>query len=231
MDLLSPLVLTLTLVAANNDDVRAGRHLFNDPGLGTHGVACANCHATVADENADGDGLIRSGHTLYGAAQRPFWRGDRDRKVHENLSTAVDVCSELFQGSPPLKGQDRLQLHAYLASLGGSAKTRPIEIQPSLESDLNYDRPKYKTGRPKQGRALFYQSCHGCHPNGGAGIAPAVLALPIARVIEKLREGNGLLRGKQVAGEWSPFFGKDRLSDQQAADIAAWIVSQETKAP
>jgi mono/diheme cytochrome c family protein len=50
---------------------------------------------------------------------------------------------------------------------------------------------------------------------------------PTAAIALKVREGNGLLRGKKIDGSWHAFYGKDRLSDAQVADLAAWLQSAE----
>ena len=42
-------------------------------------------------------------------------------------------------------------------------------------------------------------------------------------VAAKVREGNGLLRGARRGTEWMPFYGRDRLSDAEVADIAAFV--------
>ena len=222
--------LAALLVAARPDaDVAAGRGLFNDPGVGRHGVACADCHAVVRDEAKDGDGRIRSGQTLWGSARRRFWRGDRRRQLHANVSSAVDVCVQLFQGGAPLKGRRRRALRAYLRSVSPATRRRAKMTEPriktALEADLNYDRAYYRNGDAKRGRGLFYRACHQCHPHGGAGVAPSILGANVADVAKAVREGNGLLRGARRAGAWSPFFGLGRLSHKQVADIAAFVGS------
>ncbi len=231
------IVIALGLLVAGAPDharaVNAGRHLFHDPGLGRTGVACAACHATVKDERREGDGLIRAGLTLWGVARRPYWRGDTQRQLHASLEDAVDVCVQLFQGGAPLEGRPRRQLAAYLKHISPRTKSRPRRsqtagsprIKTALEADLDYDRPKYRGGRPQRGRALFYRACHRCHPHGRAGIAPDIRGASVAEVAKAVREGNGLLRGARLPGAWSPSFGVDRLSHPQVADIAAYVGS------
>ena len=202
-----------------------GRRLFHDPGLGNHGVACATCHATVRDEAKDGDGLIRAGHTLSGVARRAHWRGDTRRTAYPRLSAAIDVCAQLFQGGGPLEPRDREQIVRFLGQLGSRSKRAqpPLTIQPALEANRRYDRRKYTRGDPARGRALFFRACHSCHPKAGRGLGPSIAGTPAAEVAAKIREGNGLLRGSREPGDWMPFFGRDRLTDANVADIAAYV--------
>lgn len=219
------ILLAFTLSAAPPSDLAAGRRLFFDPSLGKNGVACAGCHETVADEARDGDGLLRAGHTLAGVAQRPFWRGDRERRMHRDLGSAVDACVELFQGGTPLAGAERHALNRFISSLGkkGKKKSPALVLDPALEADLDYDRPQYRDGDRGRGRALFFRACHGCHPHGGAGLGPAVAGLSEAQVAKAVREGNGLIRGSRKAGAWMPAYGRTRLSDAEVADLAAFL--------
>ena len=222
-------------LAASPADVRLGRKLFHDPSVGVNGVSCATCHATVADETA-GDGLLRAGHTLWGVAERPFWRGDYRRQMHGTVADAVDTCVQLFQGGKPLRGARRRRMTAFLEQISPKAARKarkrkrrsrqpPTEarIQTALEADLDYDRPKYRNGNAARGRSLFYRACHACHPHGRAGVAPSLIGASVADVARAVREGNGLLRGARRSGAWSPSFGLNRLSHPQVADIAAYV--------
>ncbi len=215
--------LAATLLSSTPDAVARGRRLFHDPGLGRNGVACADCHSTVADEAEEGDGRLRAGHSLWGAARRPHWRGDTRRTAFPRLGAALEVCATLFQGAEGLDAQDRQRLEAFIASLGRGRSEPPLQIQPALEASLRYDRPQYLGGDADRGRALFYRTCHGCHPHGGAGLGPSIRGLEVPKVALAVREGNGLLRGSRQPGAWAPFYGRDRLSDAMVADIAAFV--------
>lgn len=220
--LLAALALTAPPVVPDGAE---GRVLFHDPGLGKNGVACATCHAT-SEKDDNGDGLLRSGHSVWGAAKRKFWRGDDKRAVHPTLADAVDVCVQLFQGGQPLEGRARLAIDAYLKSIAKNAES-PLVIEPALEADLDYSRDKYKGGDAELGRRVFYRACSTCHPKGGQGLGPAIAGKSVADVAKKVREGNGFIRGSRKGAEWMPFFGRDRLSDRQVADVAAFVASLE----
>ena len=223
------IALLLTLAPAERPDLaQKGREVFHDPGVGKNGVSCANCHATEADDRRLGDGLIRSGHTLFGAARRPYWRGDSRRTTHRSIANAIDVCAQLFQGDS-LEPERRALLSAFLDSISPRKAQPPLQIQPALEATLDYDRAKYRGGQPDRGRELFYRACHSCHPHAGAGLGPAIAGTKIPEVALRVREGNGLLRGDRIPGAWSPFFGRDRLNDDEVADIAAYVEKLQSK--
>lgn len=216
------------LLSAQPDAVARGRRIFHDPGLGRNGVSCATCHAVSESDQADGDGLIRPGHSLWGVAERPHWRGDVRRTGYPSLAKAIDVCVQLFQSGPPLPPDDAHRVVAYLSSLSSRRGQPPLELQPALEANRNYDRPKYRGGDPDRGRALFYRACNACHPRAGAGLGPAIAGKPVPDVAARVREGNGLLRGTREAGAWMPFFGRDRLTDEAVADIASFVATAES---
>lgn len=223
---LSAVALALALVSAPSDPaVNKGRQLFHSPGLGPNGVSCAHCHSIVEDEARDGDGLIRAGHTLWGVAHRPYWRGDGRRVAYPTLRRAVDVCVQLFQGGNPLSPDDSLRLAAFLESISPKRAQPPLVIKPALEANLDYDRDKYRGGDSDRGRALFLAACHSCHPHGGQGLGPSLFGKAPPEVALKVREGNGLLRGARIQGAWMAFYGSDRLSDPQVADLAAFVAS------
>ncbi len=203
-----------------------GRKVFHSAAVGPHGVACADCHASVEDEATQGDGKLRAGHTLWGVAGRAYWRGDGRKADYPTLRKALDACATLFQGAE-LSGEDGARLVAFLESITPKRGQPPVVIQPALEANLDYDRDKYRGGDARRGRDLFFSACHSCHPKGGAGLGPAITGKPTADIAKKVREGNGLLRGKKIEGTWHAFYGKDRLSDPQVADIAAWLQAGE----
>lgn len=209
-------------VPTDRPAVIQGRKLFSSAAVGAHGVACADCHATVEDEANQGDGKLRAGHTLWGVAGRGYWRGDARKADYPNLKKAIDACAQLFQGSE-LSGEDGARLVAFLESISPKRGQAPVVIQPALEANLDYDRDKYRGGDSRRGREVFFAACHSCHPRGGAGVGPAISGKPTAEIAKKVREGNGLLRGKKIEGTWHAFYGKDRLADAQVADLAAFL--------
>ena len=214
----------------------AGRLLFHSTATSTNGLACAHCHADF-DEQRQDDGLIRAGHPLYNAAQRQtFWGQDpEDPDRYADIAQAAVVCVEIFMLNPEkLSSQQALDLQAYLTEITRRPTTSPLALAPAVDKTGSY--AGFEGGDRIAGRRLFHATCHACHPNGNAGIAP----LPIPRgkppsyYARQVREGNGLgtvLAGVDVnaydpeGGKFMPFFGADRLTREQLRDIIAFVRS------
>jgi mono/diheme cytochrome c family protein len=78
--------------------------------------------------------------------------------------------------------------------------------------------PGTPQGDPESGRILFrMMHCDGCHgPEGIGGRAPAIggTGMGYRRFVGRLRDPDSVIM---------PSFGRDRLSDQDVADILAWL--------
>lgn len=213
----------------------AGRRLYYSAAMSTNGLSCAHCHADF-DEVAEDDGLIRAGHSLYGAASRPNWWGREPDQpnAYPNIAAAAAVCVEHFMRNPQrLTAQQMVDLRAYLRFINRKQQRESLALVSG--ADLTGEYLGFEEGDRLKGRDLFYAACHSCHPNAKSGIGPA---LPRDRepafYAKKVREGDGL--GAQLtgldpnaydpnAGLFMPFFAVDRLSNQQLSDIIAYIKS------
>jgi cytochrome c553 len=213
----------------------AGRRLYYAAALGTNGLSCAHCHADF-DEAAQDDGLIRAGHSLYGAASRPNWWGREPDQpnAYPNIGAAAAVCVEHFMRQPDrLNAQQLVDLRAYLRFINRKQQRQSLAL--SSGADRTGEYLGYEEGNRIRGRELFYAACHSCHPNARSGIGPALPAdREPAFYARKVREGDGL--GAQIAGLdpnaydpnaglFMPFFAVDRLSNQQLSDIIAYLRS------
>jgi mono/diheme cytochrome c family protein len=179
---------------------------------------------------------------MYNAARRPTWWGqDPDSPgAYPNVAAAAVVCVEHYLRNPKkLTAQQLLDLHAYLNSLGSAPVLQSLIIAPAADKTGEY--LGFEGGNRLDGRPLFYAACHSCHPNGDAGIAPAI---PRDRepgfYARKIREGDGLgavLSGvdpnayDEAAGLFMPFFGADGLTNQDIRDLVAYIKSLEPLPP
>ncbi len=126
-----------------------------------------------------------------------------------------------------LTAQQLVDLQAYLKRIN----RRPI-LTPQVYAaggDLTGEYAGFEGGDKILGRGLFYATCHSCHPNGNAGIAPS---LPRDRdaafYARKVRLGAVFSAINPnaydpAAGLVMPFFGLDRLSNKQLRDIIAYI--------
>ena len=91
-------------------------------------------------------------------------------------------------------------------------------------------------GDRSRARELFYATCHACHPNGNAGIAPAALTREKdpSYYARKIREGDGLgtvLSGidpnayDRKPGQFMPSYGADILANRDIRDLIAHVMS------
>lgn len=213
-----------------------GRLLFHSSGLSTNGTSCIHCHADFDEARRD-DGKIRAGHSLYNAATRETWWGQEtdDPDRYADISHAAVVCIEHYMRNPQnLTAQQHLSLQAYLKAITKRSLRAPLAITPAADKTGAY--AGFEGGDRIRGRGLFHAACHVCHPSGNAGIAPVAIprGRPPAHYARKIREGDGLgsvLAGidpnayNPDAGQFMPFFGADRLSNQQIRDIIAYILS------
>ena len=213
-----------------------GRGLFHSPAVSTNGLACIHCHADF-DEKRDNDGLLRAGHSLANAANRQTYWGQEfeapDR--YQDMAHAGVRCVDIFMLNPKkLTAQQLVDLQAYLERINRRPILAPLTY--TAIGDLTGEYAGFEGGDKILGRGLFYSACHSCHPNGNAGIAP--VAIPRDRdpsfYTRKIREGNGLgavYSGinpdayDHSEGQFMPFFGIDRLSNEQIRNIIAYIKS------
>lgn len=219
---------------------KEGRILFHSPTLSTNGLACIHCHADF-DEQRRGDGLIRAGHPLINSARRQTWWGQEpdDPDKYPDIAHAAVFCVEAFMRNPQkLTSQQLLSLQAYLSGITRLPINAPLSIAPAADKTGEY--AGFEGGDRIAGRELFFSACHTCHPNGKAGIAPVAIPTdrPASYYARKIREGNGL--GSVFAGVdpnaydpdgelVMPFFGADRLTNQQVRHIIAYIKSLPVK--
>jgi mono/diheme cytochrome c family protein len=67
-----------------------------------------------------------------------------------------------------------------------------------------------------RGEKVFMTHCHQCHPNGAAGLGPAInnKPLPAFMIRLQIRRGMGAM----------PSFPKDRISEEDADAVAAYLL-------
>ena len=96
---------------------------------------------------------------------------------------------------------------AALVAIGacGTARRGPPEGIP-----VTLDSPQERRGEP-----LFFRFCHKCHPNGEAGLGPALnnKALPEFVIKFQVRQGLGAM----------PAFSSDVISDDELDDIVEYM--------
>lgn len=206
----------------------AGEKLFKSASLGKVKSSCATCHSTGGS-----DSRIRAGHTLAGVTKRTStWNGMFKTADLEKNAYGASLCATLFQAKAGgLKPDEVASINEYLKSLESApgAMTKNLTIQwaakPPLKKDESVDekvaKPILKAimktpGDVKAGEGVFAKSCASCHSFKDKLIGPkftADIASEPEIIASAIRFGYSAM----------PFFAKDKLTDQQVADVVAYI--------
>ncbi|TAK36860.1 MAG: cytochrome c [Chloroflexota bacterium] len=163
--------------------------------------AAASGAATAAGNAAAGQIVFATScnacHPNGGAGMGPEIKGLPGDKIKQ--------LTRQGRGSMPafpvanLSDQQLADIAAYLTSGSGAAAPSPAGA-PSA-------------GSAAAGQTAFAANCGACHPNGGAGVGPAAKGVPVNTITQVVRQGRGAM----------PAFPASRLSDQQLADIVAYL--------
>ena len=228
----APPATTETAPAAPAGDAgSAGAKLFTSTSLGKVKSSCASCHSAGGS-----DSRIKAGHTLAGVTKRTStWNGMYKGTELEKNAYGANLCATLFQQKKGgLSATEVSSINEYLKSLEAApgAMTKNLTIQWAAKPPLKFEesidekvaKPILKTimrtrGDAKTGENVFAQSCANCHSFKEKLVGPkftADIAGEAEIVASAIRFGYNAM----------PFFAKDKLSDQQVADVVAYI--QET---
>lgn len=210
---------------------RNGERHYRDPDFGRTGVACADCHSD-ADESVVIEGVVRAGHSLVGAAGRTsVWNGEFTGADIAATAAGAAKCAHEYQERgeslrAALAPEEAAALLAYFAAIstGAEAKTLRWETPPrpgqkgfvkeafvrEMESILRL------RGNAERGIELFSAACALCHGDNARGSGP-----PLRRLRDYADRVPALVRGGSDA---MPFFSRDRLSDQDIADLREYIL-------
>jgi mono/diheme cytochrome c family protein len=188
--------------------------------------ACNTCHAL---QEPSVDGIRRVGHALGDATRRPSWKNG---KVATMLEAVNSCLSEWMNVPEPWKEADKRwqALYKWLDGMGGEGDAPPVNIQISPPPD------DLSGGNPEAGQALFNQSCTMCHGNNAAGgcCGPPLAGTGLEPDYIALRVRTSGLSDSPVydglTGGIMPFWGLDRLSDDELRDVVAFV-SKSTITP
>ena len=177
--------------AGSHADVANGKKLF----LSAQGQ-CAGCH-TLADAGSQGT----VGPNLDDAFGADKQQGFKQSTI-ENV-----VLDQIREANPPMpknlvKGQDALDVAAYVASVAGTGASTP-------PSQLGTD-----------GKKIFQAECAGCHTLAAAGTHGT-----IGPNLDQLKPSQSITQHQvEVGGGVMPAF-KGKLSDAQIAAVAKFVAS------
>ena len=238
----------LSFAADMPELAKVGRQLFYDPSFGgsvdpkkATGFSCTVCHADF-NEDKNSDGLIRSGHSIIGVAdrQKSQWKEVTANQLQRSAGGA-GVCYQRFlQGIPAKKvdpvaipEQQAKALMAYFSYVTDQAEldlAQQVAYNPlsRSESQTAADEILKLDGDADRGWKLYGRSCATCHSGPkkrGVGTQlvrsrpPANLKARLHKIASYTRQGGYLM----------PALGPRKLSNQDIADIVEFI-RQITKA-
>jgi cbb3-type cytochrome c oxidase subunit III len=186
-------------VATGRPDVANGQKLFS----GT--AQCASCHTLAA---AGSTGTI--GPNLDDAFRADRQQGFEESTIENVVLDQIRLGSGPVQGGPPMpanlvKGQDALDVAAYVASVAGTSNAKPAASPAQLGTN---------------GEAIFKGECASCHTLKAAGATGTVgpnldqLKPPQATVVHQVTNGGAVM----------PAF-KGKLSPAQIQAVAAYVAT------
>jgi mono/diheme cytochrome c family protein len=221
-----------------NDKAKKGQLIYYNTTFGKVRVACATCHSDGTSKTQPN--LIRQGHTLAGVTSRTAtWNGVYKGEDLKKYAYGGSLCAAVFQKRADINTVDKAlsadevdALNEYLAAINSSpgAITSNLKIQWIAKPTFSDDAPDQKVatpavksimklpGDPAKGQPLFAQSCGTCHTIKDKKVGPPMVkaAQDMNNVVQTVRFGSGHMA----------FYAKDILSDQQIADVIAYIQSQ-----
>jgi thiosulfate dehydrogenase len=200
------------------DAIERGLVIYNQPDANGNGFSCSTCHATTSDEESE---LLHVGHSLHDALRRPSFKLGQLTEFVD----AANICRVHWMSTTPWVDieQDYSDVVAFLESFSPSDPvpalvyqiTSPVATGPA-------------TGDPQIGCELFHRSCVVCHGPGARGsvLAPSLVAFQLGAdfIRRKIRRSGppGTVYGGLDGGRM-PFWSRDRLSNEQVEDLAAFL--------
>ena len=205
--------------------VRQGHLIFTDTPqharrFSGNALSCTNCHLDA--------GRRASAAPMWAAwGMYPAYLSKSDRV--SSLEERIQQCFRFSMNGlpPPLDSQEMRALMAYMHWL---SRGHPVGVEQPGRGFPTVAR----TGTdpdPLRGKALYATRCASCHGAHGEGLrTPAGTPVyPPLWGYDSFNKGSGMNRLDLLAGflKANMPHGRPDLTDQEAFDIAAWIILQE----
>lgn len=215
------------LVESVQDNGRDGANVFTTALSSNSTFSCSSCHAMSETNGFAVDGIRRPGHTLENASRRSSYK---DGQLDSFLD-AVNTCVvEWMNGSALVEtDQDWVNLLNWFEDQATEDVGDLVDIQiVPPPADLS-------GGELAAGQELFNTRCIVCHGLNGEGteLAPQITERGLTEeyIAERTRR-SGLVDSPTYAGLTGgimPFWGDDRLSDDELVDIVAFVAAGEAE--
>ncbi|MFO0548380.1 MAG: c-type cytochrome [Polyangiaceae bacterium] len=197
-------------------------------GATTNEAVCATCHSD------DGTKAGFAGNSLKDIAYRTSFKGGGA----PTLLDATNACVTGWMGGDALteSSPEYQALLAFMQSISDSSVTSPNTFAPEVLADEAAYAEAYSGGDAQAGAAVWTSSCAKCHAGGltiGSAGAPAkstLAALGAGRIAQQVRTSGPPPSGTADATDSTPgpmpFFEPQDLSEQDLADVVAYLLAQ-----
>ena len=228
---------TTTATTAITGKALDGQKIYYNTAYGKIKVACAGCHTD--GQPTTQDTRLRPGHTLVGITSRTStWNGQFTGATLQPNAYGATACAVMYQH----KGKDVASvmpqadidaLNAYYDAIKSApgAMTSNLKIQwvtkPAMhDGDPIDDKAANAAAKdimklpadPTAGKDVFSRTCTYCHGLKEKKNAPALS--------DAMKQPIQGARSVRCGSNAMPFYAKDLLTDQQIADVIAYIQTQ-----
>ncbi|CAN5630990.1 hypothetical protein BH10BAC5_BH10BAC5_00620 [soil metagenome] len=220
---------TTTTTKSKDELVKAGKELYYKPS-DKNNIACADCHS---DGTNDSKPLTKIFSSIKGAAKRTSaFLGTIKKEDIEKTATGATNCWAAYEKQKtPLTDNQIASLNAYYESV--SKGDEPVEIKYTTFALPAPDKSKLApeqdaiaklTANKENGSKLFDQTCAFCHGEKST-------IKDVDNIISDWEDGNikGVTYMTRMGKKAMPFFPVEKLSNQDIADIAAYVISLNKK--
>lgn len=181
-------------------------------------LSCTSCHA--------GAGLDESSSSMVGVSSvYPMYIPRADKIV--TLEDRINGCMVRSMNGEKF-ASDSEDLRAMVAYLTYISEGIPSEMNADLPWRHLNNMDDVPTPSVDDGEKMYQQSCISCHAGDGSGIGSNTG--PALWGDDSFNDGAGIARMTKMAGYIQrnmPVGAENSLSDQEAADLAAYILSQD----
>ncbi|HVR76282.1 MAG TPA: DM13 domain-containing protein [Planctomycetota bacterium] len=241
-----PLTQEEVIACGGIDPEAAARGLmeYESPDPDGNLFSCALCHAMSPDSETD---IIRPGHSLFNALGRPSYKGS----ALGNFLGGVNVCRNDWMVTDTwTEAEPRFaDLVAFMKSVETEATSPALQFEIVAPAVTG---PLLPTADAEAGCKLFNRSCMICHGTGAVGtnLAPSLVDVAFdCSAFDFCLDKPDYIRGRirlsgpnhegsvykapegfELNGTVMPFWAKDKLTDGQVEDIAAFITRARQEA-
>jgi mono/diheme cytochrome c family protein len=215
----------------------AGQKIFYSTKYGAIKDACASCHSDGQPPTKDT--RLRAGHTLAGVTRRTStWNGAFTGDALQKNAFGATMCAVMYlhKGdaiATVMPKADIEALNAYFEAIksspGGISTNLKIQwvTKPAAHEEDKFDTKAANAaakaimnlpGDPAAGKNTFTRSCAFCHDLKEKQVGPSLS--------ESMKDARLATRSVRCGSGAMPFYGKDIFSDQQIADVIAYIQDQ-----